>query len=768
MMRKSMPSSLPVLLLLAVMLLSVDGAGQAGANARVGSGPADYVNTFVGTSGPDAGATYPGAAWPFGMIQWSPDTSNGFTRKNVGSYIYDDTMIRGFSLTHLSGPGCPMAGDIPIQPVLGEMNVSPATDPAIYRAKFSHSHEAASPGYYSVGFDNGIRVQLAATLRAGIGKFSFPASADSDLLFDLGRNATEVFDAAITIDGPRKISGSVTSGAYCHANHRYTIYFVAEFNRPFTSFGTWDGPAVNKGKRSAQGAHTGGWVGFDTTKDHDVEMRIALSYVSVANAGKNLDAEISGLDFDAVRQAAHNKWNHELQRISVMGGTDIENRVFYTALYHTFLHPNTFNDANGEYIGFDNKLHVAQGFTLYTNYSGWDIYRTQVQLLAMLVPKQASDMAQSLVVDAAQGGALPVWPAANDDACQMVGSPACPIIADAYAFGARSFDTKAALAAMLKGATEPDVRCNRCLEWDSLDTYLKYGYLGPDTRGRRPHSGPSQSLEFNMADFSIAQIAQARGDMATYQAFMHRAQFWRNTFDTQIGYIEPRLKDGSFVPVDPAMHTDFVEGNPAQYSWMVPYNLRAVFDLMGGNAKVVQRLDSFFTELNAGEDAPYFWVGNEPVFSVPWAYDYVGAPWRTQAVVRQVETELFTPNPDGEPGNDDLGAMSAWYVFAALGVYPAIPAVGGFALDSPLFPRATIHLGNGKTLEIEGENASPTNPYIQSLRVNGKPFQHTWVSYDTWSRGATLQFKLGGAPNKEWGTKSEDAPPSFGEAVSNR
>jgi predicted alpha-1,2-mannosidase len=232
-----------------------------------------------------------------------------------------------------------------------------------------------------------------------------------------------------------------------------------------------------------------------------------------------------------------------------------------------------------------------------------------------------------------------------------------------------------------------------------------------------------------------------------------------------MGYIEPRRKDGTFIPVDPAAHNYFVEGNPAQYSWMVPYNLRGVFDLMGGNAKVVQRLDDFFTELNAGEDHPNFWVGNEPVFFVPWAYDFAGAPWRTQAIVRRVETELFTPTPDGEPGNDDLGAMSAWYVFAALGVYPVIPGVGGFALDSPLFPSATIHLGNGKTIRIEGSNASARNPYIQSVRVNGQPYQHTWISYDTWSRGATLQFNLGGAPNKEWGTKPEDAPPSFAEGT---
>ena len=278
MMRKSLPTCLPLFLLTAVVLLSVDGAGQGGAKTRVGSEPADFVNTFVGTAGPDAGATFPGAALPFGMIQWSPDTSNGFTRKNVGSYIYDDSTIRGFSFTHLSGPGCPMAGDIPIQPALGEMRVSPAIDPAVYRAKFSHSQEEASPGYYSVRFDNGIKVQLAATRRAGIGKFDFPASADSNLLFDLGRNATEVFDAAITIEGPGKISGNVTSGAFCHAANRYTVYFAAEFNRPFTSFGTWNGPTVSKGQRSAKGVHTGGWVEFDTTKNHDVEMRIALSF----------------------------------------------------------------------------------------------------------------------------------------------------------------------------------------------------------------------------------------------------------------------------------------------------------------------------------------------------------------------------------------------------------------------------------------------------------------------------------------------------------
>ncbi len=750
-----------------LLLLSLFPGGGAGSAQTPSHGAAvtDYVNPFVGTAGRDAGNTYPGAALPFGMVQWSPDTSNAFTRKNAGSYQYGDDMIRDFSLTHLSGPGCPVLGDVPIQPFVGEIKTSPAIDPAMYRAKFSHSNEQASPGYYSVRFEDGIQVQLAAALRSGIGKFEFPASTNSTLIFDLGRNATEVYSARVEIEAPDEISGSVSSGAFCHSTNRYKIYFTAEFNRPFSSFGAWAGPDLNQGQHTVEGAHTGGWVSFDTTRNPEVEMRIAVSYVSVANAEKNLAAEIPGWNFDAVRRAAHDRWEHELGRISISGGGENNKCVFYSALYRSLLHPNTFNDVNGEYLGFDKKVHVARGFTLYANYSGWEIYRSEVQLLALLEPEVASDMAQSLVVDAAQGGALPVWPLVNDEACQRVGSPACPIVASIYAFGARGFDPKAALAAMLKGATVPGVQCNRCLEWDALDTYLKYGYLGPDTRGRLPHSGPAQTLEYTTADFSIAQFAKALGDSGTYQSFMHRAQFWRNTFDASTGYVGARTKDGRFIPTPPDAHTYFVEGNAAQYSWMVPYDLRGVFDLMGGNAKVVERLDNFFTELNAGEDAPYFWIGNEPVFAVPWDYDSAGAPWRTQAIVRRVETELFTPKPDGEPGNDGLGAMAAWYVFAALGVYPAIPAVGGFAINSPLFSKATIHLGNGKNIVIEGENASPSNPYVQSLSVNGKPYQHTWISYDELRGGATLKFTLGATPNKDWGSRPQDAPRSFSEGM---
>ncbi|MGA3324649.1 MAG: GH92 family glycosyl hydrolase [Terriglobia bacterium] len=777
MMRKVLKSSLPIFLFISLMLLSVNGKsrpGQSGAKTAAPTGPTDDVNTFVGTAGPDMGNTYPGAALPFGMIQWSPETTTGFI-KHDGSYFYGDEGIRGFSLTHLSGPGCPIMGDVLIQPVVGGVAASPVTSATAYLAKFSHSNEEASPGFYSVGFDNGAKVQLAVTTRAGIGKFAFPAATDSTILFDVGRDGTGVNNASIEITGDNKIAGSVSTSHFCVVTEdKYTVYFAAEFSRPFTSFGTWNGPSVNNGQRSVTGPGTGGWVGFDTTKDQVVEMKVALSYVSEANARMNLAREIPGWNFGAVREAAHNRWNHDLGLITVKGGTDDQKRVFYTALYHALLHPNTFSDVNGQYIGFDDKIHLAKGFTQYANYSGWDIYRCEVQLIAMLFPKAASDMVQSLVMDEQQGGGLPLWPVANDEACQMVGNPSPPIIADIYAFGGRSFDTKPALAAMLRGATVPNAKAVFCPEWDDLESYLKYGYLGPDTiRWHKRRSGPSHTLEFTTTDFSIAQFAQAIGDQSTYQTFMKRAQFWRNIFDTQTGYVEPRRYDGTFIKVDPAeskYYVDgnearYVEGNAAQYSWMVPYNMRALFDLMGGNAAVVGRLDKFFTELNAGENKPYFWIGNEPVFAVPWAYDFAGAPWGAQSVTRRVELELFTAQPDGEPGNDDLGAMSAWYVFAALGAYPAIPGVGGLALNSPLFSSATIHLGNGKIVKIEGENASDSNPYVQSLRVNGQPSEKTWIPYSTLSQGLTLQFKLGNTPNKEWGTKPEDAPPSFAQGM---
>ncbi len=750
-------------LVAASLLLS--GSAAPAAVSAADADPTQYVNTYVGSAGADMGNTFPGAALRFGMIQWSPDTLHGFDRTHAGSYLYSDNAIRGFSLTHLSGPGCQIMGDVLITPVPGSITASPEASNGRYSARFSHSHEQASPGYYSVALANGTKVQLAVTTRAGIGSFAFPASAFSGLLFNVGRDGSGVDSASIDIAGDRSISGRVSSGRFCGMNqNKYTVYFAAEFNRPFTRFGTWTGPSLHPGRRSLIGAKSGGFIEFDTTASQVVEMKVALSYVSAAKARRNLEAEIPAWDFDAVREAGHKQWKHDLELITVSGGTDEEKRVFYTALYHALLHPNIFSDFDGQYIGFDHQIHLAKGINIYANFSGWDIYRCQVQLLAMLFPKESSDMVTSLVLAAQQGGGLPNWPVANSEACAMVGNPSSPIIASIYAFGARDFDAKGALEVMLKSATDPDANVGSCPEWDNLSDYLQRGYLGPDTvRPDNRSSGPSQTLEFTTADFSIAQFAQALGETDTYQAFMKRAQFWKNTFNPHTGYITPRKKDGSFIPVTATSRRDYVEGNAEQYSWAVPYNLRALFDLMGGNAKVVARLNRFFTELNVFDSKPYAWMGNEPCFAVPWAYDFAGAPWGAQSVARRTELQLFNAHPDGEPGNDDLGALSAWYVFAALGAYPAIPGVGGLAINSPLFPTATIQLGNGNLIKIEAENASRQNPYVQSLSVDDQPYEKTWLPYELLSRGATLRFKLGRLPNKDWGTTPEDAPPSFSE-----
>jgi predicted alpha-1,2-mannosidase len=746
-----------------------------------------YVNTFVGTAnsplpdylgGNGSGNTFPGATLPFGMIQWSPDTEKGFGKDERGSYLYADTSIRGFSLTHLSGPGCPVFGDAPVMPLVGDLKTSPATDPDKYLAKFSHAREKASPGFYEVALDTGVRVQLTVTERTGHGVFTFPSGEDATLLVDAGRNANGVTDAHVSFVGDRSLSGSVTGGDFCGARNKYTLYFAAEFDRPFSSFGVWKGDKVSAKVSEVRGPKTGAFATFDTKATTRVQVRVGLSYVSERNARLNLAAENSRLDFETVRARADARWNDALGRITVRGGTDAERRVFYTALYHTLLHPNIFGDVNGEYMGFDNRVHRSRNQTQYTNFSGWDIYRSESPLIAWLFPDEASDMAQSLVNDAEQGGGgLPKWPVANDESGAMYGDPAVPIIAGAYAFGARSFDTRAALRAMIRGATDPEVKSKTYPVRPGLEDFLKYGYIPMEQKGLR--GSPSVALEYETADFALARFALAHGDRKTHDEMMRRAQWWTRIFDPETRYIRGRWADGSWLPGfdfkamlykpelpwRPESHKSYVEGNATQYTWMVPHNLRGVIDRIGGNEVVSQRLDSFFTEFNAGPDRPYFFIGNEPVFPVPWAYNYVGAPWKTQRVTRRVLKELFTPDAGGIPGNDDLGATSSWIVFAAVGLYPIIPGVGGFSINSPVFPEIDVRMKGGRVLRIRGRGASASTPYVRELRLNGRPYERTWLPYESIEGGATLQFTLDSEPNTSWASRPDAAPPSFNEGA---
>jgi predicted alpha-1,2-mannosidase len=424
--------------------------------AQVTKDPAALVDPFVGTatspSAHDNGYTTPGAVRPFGLLYWSPDTPD------IINYHYDDPVIYGFSLTHISGPGCGAFGDVPIFPMLGAPEKSPAAEPDAYEARFSHANEHAEPGYYEVRLDSGIEVRLAAQVRSGIAEFRFPAAhASRTLLIELGRNLGgngAVYRTEIQIrDGT--VTGSVSSGGLCGHKKLYRVYFAMEMDPAPEAFGTFDEAGLAAGNHAASGSQAGGYVSFGPSI-RTIRVKAGISFVSAVNAEANLRSEIKDWDFEEVRRDARAAWNKALSRVQVSGGTDVDRRVFYRALYHSLLHPSAFNDVNGEFVGFDGKVHTARGRTQYQDFSGWDIYRSESQLLTMLFPEKAGEMAQSLVTDAELGGGLPVWTAANFETGAMVGDPGACILTSMYAFGARGFNNKAALAAMLRGANDPE------------------------------------------------------------------------------------------------------------------------------------------------------------------------------------------------------------------------------------------------------------------------------------------------------------------------
>jgi len=729
----------------------------------------DYVDPFIGADG--SGNTFPGASLPFGMMQWSPDTtSNGF-------YKYRDSKIRGFSLTHLSGAGCPIFADIPLLPTVEPIKNSPATSMSDYVQGFSHGNEQAAPGYYSVDFNSGIQVKLSVTTRTGIGVFTYPSAEKANLLINAGGSATGNSMSSVQIVGDNRVIGSAMSGTFCGTNTVYTIYFAVQFDRPFKSFGTWNAGAVNPGLRSSTSKQSGAFLTFDTSREPTVQAKVGISFVSVENALLNLKTENSGWDFDDVRRNAQAIWNGWLSRIKVDGANREQKEIFYTALYHSLLSPNIFSDANEEYIGFDRLVHKANGYKHYTNISDWDTYRSQVQLQALLAPRETSDMVRSLVVDAEQSGWLPKWALANDVTAVMGGDNPVPLITSAYAFGARSFDTRTALGYMLKAATRPGVGIHGYRERPSLDEYLKVGYVPYSLDfGSAGVNSASVTLEYANDDFCIAQFARSLGDAKTHSVFMRRAQNWQNLFDAEIGFIRPRRENGVFlegfdadsvlprseVPWDKNNQAGFQEGNTWQYTWMIPYNYKGLFRSIGGNAEVTRRLDKFFTELS-GWGRPHFNMANEPSFVSPYAYTFAGAPWKTQTTVRRIMRETFKATPDGLPGNDDLGATSAWYVWSAIGLYPAIPGVGGFVISSPSFSSVEIRLGDGeRRLQIVADAAPANSPYVQKLTLNGKPYARAWLPVENLSSGTTvLNFKLAEKPNTSWGGNPADAPPSF-------
>jgi len=653
-----------------------------GAAAAEGGDLAGYVNPFIGTAPApgagyglefDGGDTFPGAVYPAGMLAWSPDTAE---TRLPGGYAYADHTLKGLSLTHFSGRGCTVYQDVPILPVLG----------GDARPTFQHVNESASPGDYAVTLDNGVSLELSATARTGFGRFTFPNSTPASLAIDAAGSVNQVLDAQLSVDADKQmVTGHVQSQVGCGSD-AYTLYFAIAFDRPFASVWT---------------SATNATLTFDGPI---VQAKPAISYVSIDNALENLSTEDPGWDLTAVRSEARAAWNDVLGRVEVQGGSTDELTSFYTALYHAFLEPNVFSDANGEYIGFDDQVHqVTAGHAQYANIAGWDQYRALIHLRAILAPSQASDIVQSLVNDAEQGGGgMPRWEQANRNSAGMVGDSPAVYVANAYAFGARDFDVEAALTALDLGASTIGTTSGGHLVREFGEAWLRLGYV-PDQ--------PSITLEYATDDFALAQFARTLGRQDLYDRYTARAAGWTNTFNPASGFIEPRDAAGAFESVDHARWCcGFVEGNAAQYTWMVPFDTSGLIAKLGGPTMAIARLDNFFSQTNAGPNRPYAWIGNEPSLAAAWLYDFAGAPEKTRAVVDRIRKIEFRPTADGLPGNDDGGTLSAWYVFAALGLYPAIPGVGGFATAEPLFDAADVHLANGAELRVSRQVGMP--PWI--------------------------------------------------------
>ncbi len=731
---------------------------------------APYVNPFIGTnpSAPDAGInnaagdTFPGPVWPNGMVQFSPDTPNG----NAGGYFYNQNTIKGFALTHFSGRGVNCWMDFPLMPTVG-----PLTSAGRKSSTFSHANESASAGYYSVKLDAyNIQSELTVTRRSGLARFTFPSSTAATVQLDTAGDASSSGGGSLTIAAPDTVTGSVSGSGCGGAGINYKLYFSAKFDRSFSSYGTWSGSTLN-----ANGSTTGSGANlvFNTTANQVVQVKVGISFVSVANAQANLDAENPNWDFTAVKNGVVAAWNTRLNTIQVTGGTSDQKAVFYTALYHASIHPSTFSDTNGQYIGFDNIIHTTSGGRVqYHNFPAWDNYHSEMQLVALIAPNSTADMMQSLVNMAQQdqaarsnGGGLPRWQQGNDNSCGMEGDAQAEVIASAYAFGVTNFDTAGALAAMDRGASVSGVTSGGCTVREGVSDWVSKGYI--------PNYG-SISLQYSNDDFTIAQFAKALGDTTKYNTYLSRAQNWKKLYNPAIGgFMNPVDANGNFLPnfsitcYNGGNSCQFNEGSSAQYTWMLPFNYRALFDKMGGNTTAVQRLDGHFFDssgnpkLNQGPASTFAFMGNEPESVVPYAYAWAGAPYKTQDVVRRILLNLYSNSPGGMPGNDDAGAMSSWVVWAATGLRPAIPGVGGFVVGSPLFSSVTIRIAGGHTIQINAPAASDANKYIQSLNVNGATYNSPWLPWSLLSNGGTLDFALSSTANTSWGSNPADAPPSF-------
>ncbi|MFD8999582.1 GH92 family glycosyl hydrolase [Streptomyces sp. NPDC059582] len=754
--------------------LAAPSAQAAGAVSDRLTELTDLVNPFIGSE--NDGNTYPGAAVPFGMVQFSPDTGH-----NTG-YDYSQNHIRGFSLVHLSGVGCGLGGDLPVLPTTGDVT---ETDYAKYEAEFSHDAEKASPGYYKVGLKDGIEAELTATARTGVQRYTFPATDKANVLLNAGQSLHRTVSTKVEILDNRTVRTAITGSGFCQDTEPYTIYTITRFDRPFAAHGTWNGSTVTDGSSAGR---DGAYVRFDTSKDRTVEATTALSYVDAHGAAVNLRSE-GGRSFQQVRDAAQRAWEDRLDDVRAKGGSDTLRRTFYSSLYRSFLAPNIGSDADGRYTGWDQKIHRARGFTYYQNWSLWDTYRTQSQLLALLAPREARDMAISVIKIDTESGWLPKWGYGTVETNIMTGDPVTPFLTNAYQQGLLKGYEEQAYRALKKNADGVPPADSPAVGREANKEYLANGFA-PYIKDRahvKPGDsdydhGASATLEYALSDAMLGEMARDLGHHADAARYAARAQNYRTLFDASTGFFRARDASGAFTgPEDPAQSEGFHEGTSWQYQWLVPQDLPGMVDLIGGKQAANDRLDSFFaydqlvrdpakTAREVWVNGPYDYYNadkynpqNEPDLIAPYTYLSTGQPWKTTDVVHAALT-LFTDAPTGMTGNDDLGTMSAWMVLSSIGVFPVQPGYDTWGLSTPVFERVDLTLDRRYyprgALTVTAPGTSDGSHYIRSARVDGAPYARTYLTTNALRDLRSLAFTVGAEPSG-WGTAAQAGPPAL-------
>ena len=707
----------------------------------------EYVNPFIGTD--FTGNTYPGAQAPFGMVQLSPDNGlPGWDR--ISGYFYPDSTIAGFSHTHLSGTGAGDLYDISFMPVT--LPYKEADAPLGIHSLFSHDEKPASAGYYQVRLkDYDINVELTATERCGIQRYTFP-EADAAIFLNLRKAMNWDFtnDTRIEVVDSVTIQGYRFSDGWARDQH---IYFRTRFSKPFASVQLDTATVIKDGKRIGSSAIAR--FDFHTSAGEQILVTTAISGVSMEGAARNLAAEAPADDFDKYLAVTRKNWNEQLSKVEIKSN-DIDEKVkFYTALYHSMLAPTIYSDMDGAYYGPDKQVHQADGWTNYSTFSLWDTYRAAHPLYTYIEPQRVNDMVKSFLAFSEQNGRLPVWNFYGSETDMMIGYHAVPVIVDAYLKGIGDFDPKKALAACVATANIDEYR--------GIGLYKKYGYVPYDVTDHynSENWSLSKTLEYAYDDYCIARMAEKLGERQIADEFDKRSRNYKNVYNSQTTFMQPRNNKGSFIEdFSPDDYTPHIcESNGWQYFWSVQQDVDGLISLVGGKERFAQKLDSMFTyNPSADEDLPIFSTGmigqyahgNEPSHHVIYLFNAIGQPWKTQKYAAEVMHELYKNTPAGLCGNEDCGQMSAWYVFSAMGFYPVDPISGKYEIGTPMYPEMKMHLANGKTFTILAPAVSKENIYIQSVKLDGNPYDKSYITHEQIMNGSIFEFEMGNKPGKVW------------------